>query len=73
MGPDVTLTHPDMRTIKRIRGDGICLFRSFSYIITGSEEQHMAVRAAIVSCMVDIAHFLIGHHIKLYTSVSRVC
>ncbi len=46
-------------------GDYNCLFRSFSYIITGSDEQHMAVRAAIVSYMV---HF---HHIKPYTSVQE--
>ena len=31
-----------------ICGDGNCLFRSFSLIITGSLEQHMLVRAAIV-------------------------
>ena len=47
-GPNVPLTPPDMRTVKHIRGDGNCLFRAFSYIITGSEEQHMAVRTAIV-------------------------
>ncbi len=31
----------------------------------------MAVRAAIVSYMVDIAHFLIGRHIEPYTSVQE--
>ena len=40
-GPNVELRPPN--NIKRIRGDGNCLFRSFSYIITGSEEQHMGV------------------------------
>ena len=44
-GPNVDLRPPNH--IKRIKGDGNCLFRSFSYIITGSEEQHMAVRIAI--------------------------
>ena len=67
-GPNVDLRPPNH--IKRIRGDGNCLFRSFSYIITGSEEQHMAVRIAILNHMIDIAHFLLGHHIPpQYSSV----
>ncbi len=37
------------------------MFRSFAYIKTGSEDQHMAVRAVILNHMVDIAHFLLGH------------
>ena len=40
--PNVPLT-PDMRTVKHITGDGNCLFCSFAYIMTGSEDQHMAV------------------------------
>ena len=40
-----------MRSVTRIEGDGNCLFRAFSYIITGSESQHMAVRLAILSHM----------------------
>ena len=47
-GPNVPLTRPDMHSLKRIQGDGNCLFRALSYIITGSEEQHMAVRNAIL-------------------------
>ena len=67
-GPNVDLRPPNH--IKRIGGDGNCLFRSFSYIITGSEEQHMAVRIAILNHMIDIAHFLLGHHIPpQYSSV----
>ena len=67
-GPNVDLRPPNH--IKRIKGDGNCLFRSFSYIITGSEEQHMAVRIAILNHMIDIAHFLLGHHIPpQYSSV----
>ena len=38
------LTRPNMRTVKHIEGDGNCLFRAFSYLITGSESQYMAVR-----------------------------
>ena len=55
-GPNVSLTPPDMRTIKRIMGDSNCLFRSLAYIITGSEDQHMAIRTAILEHMIDIAH-----------------
>ena len=68
-GPNVPLTHPDMRSLKRIQGDGNCLFRALSYIITGCEEQHMAVRNAILDHMVSIAHFLLGHHLLNYDSI----
>ena len=57
-GPNAPLTRPDMRSLKRIQGDGNCLFRALSYIITGCEEQHMTVRNAILDHMVTIAHFL---------------
>ena len=54
-GPDVILT-PAL-TYKRIAGDGNCLFRSFSYIITGSEEQHMLVRHAIIAHMRSLGEY----------------
>ena len=65
-GPNVPLTRPDM---KHIQGDGNCLFRALSYIITGSEEQHMAVGNAILDHMVTIAHFLFGHQLLNYDSI----
>ena len=34
-GSDVILTRPDLRSLKRISGDGNCLFRAMSYVITG--------------------------------------
>ena len=46
-GPDVPLNDP--LTFRQIVGDGNCLFRALCFIITGSEEQHMQLRAAIVS------------------------
>ena len=71
-GPNVSLKPPDTHTIRRITGDGNCLFRSFSYIITGSEEQHMAVRQAICNHMVEIAHFLFATGIcSTYTSIQE--
>ena len=38
-GPEVWLTFP--AAFKSICGDGNCMFHSFSFIITGSEEQHI--------------------------------
>lgn len=45
--PDTVLTKPDKRSIKKIVGDGNCLYRSLSYILTGSEDQHFLVRSLI--------------------------
>ena len=50
---------PDPHGITDITEDGNCLFRSFSYIITGSQGQHMAVRRAILNHMIHIAYFLL--------------
>ena len=67
-GPDVDLK-PSNR-FKRIGGDGNCLFRTFSFILTGSEDQHMAVRQAILDHMVRTAHLLLFQHIRSsHTSV----
>ena len=69
-GPHVILKRP--RTVKSILGDGNCLFRSFSYIITGSEEQYRRVREVILNHMVDIGHFMLFHHLDLrYTSIDE--
>ena len=68
-GPNISLTRPDMRTVKRIEGDGNCLFRAFSYLITGSESQHMAVRLAILNHMINIAHLILDHHVLGYSSI----
>ena len=70
-GPNVSLTPPDMRTVKHIMADGNCLFRSLAYIITGSEDQHMAIRTAILEHMIDIAHLILDHHIRGYSSIQE--
>ena len=46
-GLNLPLGPPDPRVIKPIAGDGNCFFRSVSYIVTGSELQHMDVRRVI--------------------------
>ena len=68
-GPDVAIKPPDARIVKHIRGDGNCLFRSFSYLIAGSEDEHDAVRPAIVSHMLTIGHFLVGFQIPTQSTV----
>ena len=60
-GPDVRLTPP--LTFKYIRGDGNCLFRCFSHIITGSQEHHLRIRQAIVH------HMLHGVSMQLFHGV----
>ena len=52
--PTTLLTHPKSNRIVNVQGDGNCLFRAFSYIITGSEDQHSDVRAAIIAHMYNI-------------------
>ena len=43
--------------------DGNCLFRSFSMVITGSQEGHLVVRMAILNHMQKIAGLLLGGHV----------
>jgi hypothetical protein len=39
------------RRIHRIKGDGNCFFRAISYIISGSEENHIKIRESIINHM----------------------
>ena len=55
-GPQVSLTPPV--TFRPIVGDGNCLFRALSFIITGSEEQHMPLRQVIIRHMRSIGQLL---------------
>ena len=50
-GPNVTLRHPNSSTLANTVGDGNCLFRAFSYIITGSQTQYNEIRTAVVTHM----------------------
>ena len=59
-GPDVVLRRPVTTSLKKIEGDGNCLFRSLCYIITGSQAQHYELRCAIVAHMLSIPHLLCG-------------
>ena len=55
--PDVVLGDPT--ETKRIVGDGNCLFRAFSQIITGRQRQHHQVRLMITQHMLTISDLLI--------------
>ena len=71
-GPCVPLKAPETHTIRRIAGDGNCLFRSLSYVVTGSEDQHVAIRQRIVLHMFKISHLLLGIHVpNRYRSVEE--
>ena len=59
-GPDVILTLPDTFHLRRIGGDGNCLFRAMSFIITGSEGQHFEIRTSIIAHMLNIPELLTG-------------
>ena len=63
-GANLPLTRPDMRSVRRIHGDGNCLFRAFSYILTGSEEQHLAVRHAALQHLTNNAQYFLWHHLS---------
>ena len=58
-GPDV-LTLPDTFHLRRIGGDGNCLFRAMSFIITGSESQHFEICTSIIAHMLNIPELLTG-------------
>ena len=72
-GPDLVLTRPDRR--RRIGGDGNCLFRCFSYVITGSEGHHVAVRSAMIQHMPNIPQVFVRsdvHSVDEYIRRTRM-
>ena len=72
-GPNVPLGPPDPRAIKPIAGYGNCFFRSISYIITGSELQHMDVRRVVLDHMKFIDYYPAGYaSTEQYIQVTRM-
>ena len=55
-GLHIPLTVP--ASVRYIKGDGNCFFRSISYVITGYEEQHEFVRSTILIHMRTFGHLL---------------
>ena len=68
-GPDQILTRPHRS--RNVVGDGNCLFRAFAKIITGSVQDHYAVRISILSYMITIGHHQLGHHLARDDPVSK--
>ena len=60
-GSDVPLTPPDLHNVKNIAPDGNCMFRSLSYVLTGSEDHHQMVRAKIVEHAKSAPSDILGH------------
>ena len=57
-GPNVLLTRP--KKTSTIRGDGNCLFRCLSHVLTGTQMHYDLVHRAVLAHMYDIADFMIG-------------
>ena len=57
--PPVKLTKPSK--LQQIQGDGNCLFRSFSYALTGRQVYYNLLRTKITDFMSDIPHVLYPH------------
>ena len=66
-GPGIALNYPT--SVHRIQGDGNCLFRALSYVITGTERQHLRLRHAIVRHLrsTEECHSLLGGYIRELT------
>jgi hypothetical protein len=45
------IVHPEKKNIKKIVADGNCLFRCFSYCLTGKEDHHVLLRSTLCDYM----------------------
>ena len=64
-GPDVPLTEPDRSTLVDTVGDGSCMFRAMSVVITGNQRQHVTIRRAIVKHLCDNEQLFIQKSLAL--------
>ena len=73
-GPGQPLTTP--RTAFTIVGDGACFFRSLSHIITGNQDQHLAIRLKVCDHMMlpEVDQWLAGryHHRQDTTATDHI-
>ena len=56
-GLNVFLKRPDLKTLRNMKGDGSCLFRAVSILLTGTQHEHRRVRQAVVQ------HLLVNEHL----------
>ena len=59
------LTEPDRSTLVDTVGDGSCMFRAMSVVMTGNQRQHVTVRRAIVKHLCDNEQLFI-HKVWLF-------
>ena len=69
-GSQVKLAHPTFK--HKVCGDGNCLFRAFSYLITATEDQHFEVCCCIFEHLRSVGHRLVGNFIDEATVEDRV-
>ena len=70
-GPHVVLDSTDRSKTKRIVGDDNCMFHALTYIITGSEAQHMELRQIILQYMPYVGDYLLRGFIQNTSSVEE--
>ena len=58
------LSHYIPAKTKSILADGNCLFRTFSYLITGSEKSHMEVRGLLCCFMLGAGRLQCWNYVK---------
>ena len=58
--PEQILTLSNVFTLRHIGGDGNCLLRAMSFIITGSERYHFEIRSVIMAHLTTIRHLVTG-------------
>ena len=58
---EIPLTVP--KNIRKVQGDGNCLFRCLSNVVTGEERQHERVRSAIVDHMPNLPSRLVQAYV----------
>ena len=68
-GENIPLTKP--KNTRRVQGDGNCLFRCFSYTLTGEERHHSEMRRAIVEHMPQLPRSLIDAYLPLGIDVNE--
>ena len=58
---DVKLLLHEPSKVHPILGDGNCLFRALSYVITGTQSYHADIRSKIIQHMIEIENLLFPH------------
>ena len=60
-GPNIPLKRLDLKTLRNTVGDGNCLFRAFSVLLTGTQHQHKQIRKTIVQHLIENEHLFVNN------------